>query len=192
MSLPNNIFFTGVPGSRWSGIAQTIERVPGFNVSDRSLSRISVHSGFTGHQGAYFGRLMEFEARLDESYLTQAWSEPHGTKLIKSHDWAYSLDRLRSVFPKDWIVLVHRPDDVSFDWWKQAGGFGINYPSYAAYQNDTIMQREIAWQNQAILKFAKDNKLTWNLFTSEWIYKEFNYSILVERTWPDIQVTILK
>ena len=192
MSLPNNIFFTGVPGSRWSGIAQTIERVPGFNVSDRSLSRIYVHSGFTGHQGAYFGRLMEFEARLDESYLTQAWSKPHGTKLIKSHDWAYSLDRLRSVFPKDWIVLIHRPDDVSFDWWKQAGGFGINYPSYAAYQNDTIMQREIAWQNQAILKFAKDNKLTWNLFTSEWINKEFNYSIPVERTWPDIQVTILK
>ena len=192
MSLPNNIFFTGVPGSRWSGIAQTIEQVPGFNVSDRSPSRTYAHNGFTGHQGAYFGRLMEFEARLDESYLTQAWSKPHGTKLIKSHDWAYSLDRLRSVFPKDWIVLIHRPDAVSFDWWKQAGGFGINYPSYAAYQNDTIMQREIAWQNQTILKFAKDNKLTWNLFTPEWIYKEFNYSIPVERTWPDIQVAILK
>jgi hypothetical protein len=135
---------------------------------------------------------MEFDARLDESYLNQAWSEPHGTKLIKSHDWAYSLDRLRLVFPKDWIVLVHRPDEASFDWWKHAGGFDINYPSYAAYQNDKIMQREIAWQNQAILKFANDNKLTWHLFTSEWIYKEFNYSISVDRSWPDIKVTILK
>ena len=192
MSLPNKIFFTGVPGSRWSGIAQTLEQIPGFNISDRSPRRTYIHNGFTGHQGAYFGRLMEFEARLDESYLNQAWSQSQGTKLIKSHDWAYSLDRLKSTFPKDWIVLVHRPDEASFDWWKQAGGFDIDYPSYAAYHNDKIMQREIAWQNQAILKFAKDNKLTWHLFTSNWIYKEFNYSISVERTWPDIQVTILK
>jgi hypothetical protein len=192
MNLPQKIFFTGVPGSRWSGIAQTIESIPGFNISDRSLERSFSHNGFTGHKGAYFGRLMEFEARLDSDYLSQAWAKDRGTKLIKSHDWAYSLDRLKDTFPMDWIMLVYRPDQASFDWWKQAGGFNINYPSYTAYQNDEIMRREISWQNQAILKFAKDRNLTWDLFTSEWIQREFNYSIRVERTWPDIQVAILK
>lgn len=192
MNLPQKIFFTGVPGSRWSGIAQTIESIPGFNISDRSLKRSFSHNGFTGHKGAYFGRLMEFEARLDSDYLNQAWAKDHGTKLIKSHDWAYSLDRLKDTFPMDWIMLVYRPDHASFDWWKQAGGFNINYPSYTAYQNDEIMRREISWQNQAILTFANDRNLTWNLFTSEWIQREFNYSIGVERTWPDIQVAILK
>jgi hypothetical protein len=35
MILPNKIFLTGVPGSRWSGIAQLIEdNVPGFNTAD--------------------------------------------------------------------------------------------------------------------------------------------------------------
>jgi hypothetical protein len=192
MNLPQKIFFTGVPGSRWSGIAQTIESIPGFNISDRSLERSFSHNGFTGHQGAYFGRLMEFEAKFDSDYLNRAWAKDHGTKLIKSHDWAYSLDRLKDTFTDDWIMLVYRPDQASFDWWKQAGGFNINYPSYAAYQNDEIMRREISWQNQAILKFAKDRNLTWDLFTSEWIQREFNYSIGVERTWPDIQVAILK
>jgi hypothetical protein len=135
---------------------------------------------------------MEFEAKLNGNYLNQAWDKHHGTKLIKSHDWAYSLDKIKSTFPNDWIMLVYRPNEASFNWWKEAGGFNIKYPSYTAYQNDEIMRREIEWQNQAILTFAKDRNLTWNLFTSEWIKQEFNCSTNVERTWPDIQVAILK
>jgi hypothetical protein len=90
MNLPQRIFFTGVPGSRWSGIAQSLESIPGFNTTDRTYERQYVHGGFTGHKGAYFGRLMEFDAKLDAEYLEQAWVKSHGTKLIKSHDWAYS------------------------------------------------------------------------------------------------------
>ena len=54
--LPNRLFFTGVPGSRWSGIAQIIETIPGFNISDRSVNPEYSHNGFSGHKGVYFGR----------------------------------------------------------------------------------------------------------------------------------------
>jgi hypothetical protein len=61
MNLPNHIFFTGAPGSRWSGIAQTIETLPGFNVSDRNPRREYAHNTYSGHKGAYFGHGMECE-----------------------------------------------------------------------------------------------------------------------------------
>ena len=192
IKLPDRIFFTGVPGSRWSGIAQILESLPGFNTSDRAPSRSYVHNGFTGHKGAYFGRLMEFESRLDAGYLQSAWSQQGGTCLVKSHDWAYSLDRIKAKFPSDWIVLVHRPDLSSFDWWQQAGGFNIGYPSYAAYHNDEIMQREISWQNQAILQFAEQNSLVWSKFTSEWIAEHFGQQVIDVSAADDIRVTILK
>jgi hypothetical protein len=192
MKLPERIFFTGVPGSRWSGIAQILESLKGFNTTDRSLTRSYIHNGFTGHKGAYFGRLMEFEAKLDSDYLRNAWSTPGGTCLVKSHDWAYSLDRIKATFPADWIVLVHRPDEASFDWWKAAGGWDIGYPSYQAYQNDQIMQREISWQNQAILRFAEQQSLVWSKFTSEWIAEHFGQQTSGISVADDIKVSILK
>lgn len=192
MNLPDRIFFTGVPGSRWSGIAQILESLPGFNISDRSHNRSYTHDGFTGHKGAYFGRLMEFEAKLDSDYLQGAWLNQGGTYLIKSHDWAYSLDGIKEKFPTDWIVLVYRPDTVSFTWWKQAGGFKISYPSYDAYHNDEIMQREISWQNQAILRFAEQRSLVWSKFTSEWISEHFGQQVANVSVADDIRVAILK
>lgn len=192
ITLPDRIFFTGVPGSRWSGIAQILESIKGFNTSDRSPQRSYIHNGFTGHKGAYFGRLMEFEAKLDADYIQSAWSQSGGVCLVKSHDWAYSLDRIKAKFPSDWIILIHRPNTASFEWWKTAGGFDISYPNYAAYQNDEIMQREISWQNQAILKFAEQHSLVWSNFTSEWIYEQFSYDMSNVNVADDIKVAILK
>ena len=191
--LPNRIFLTGVPGSRWSGIAQTLESIPGFNTTDRTPARTYSHHSYTGHQGAYFGRMMEFEAKLDSDYIDSAWAHKSvGTKLVKSHDWAYSLDKIKSTFPNDWIMLVYRDNAASFSWWKEAGGFNIKYPSYTAYQNDVIMTREIAWQNSAIRNFAEQQGLLWNKFDSTWIKQHFDTDVKVERTWPDIFVTVLK
>lgn len=193
MTQPNRIFFTGVPGSRWSGIAQTLESISDFNTSDRTKEREYFHNGFTGHKGAYFGRMMEFEAKLDSTYLDSAWApNSQGTKLVKSHDWAYSLNKIKSTFPDDWIMLVYRDNAVSFKWWKEAGGWDIKYPSYSAYQNDVIMTREIEWQNAAIQEFAKDYNLQWDTFNSTWIKEHFGKDVNVERIWPDIFVTILK
>lgn len=193
MTLPQRIFFTGAPGSRWSGIAQTLESIPGFNTSDRTHERQYSHGSFSGHKGAYFGRLMEFDAKLDTNYLEQAWAKNSpGTKLIKSHDWAYSLDKIKQQFPNDWIVLVYRDNQASFDWWKEAGGFDIKYPSYVAYKNDEVMMREISWQNNAIKEFAKQHNLQWDSFNSDWISEHFNANVKIENIRTDIFVTILK
>jgi hypothetical protein len=190
--LPNRIFFTGVPGSRWSGIAQTLEQLDGFNTSDCTPARSYNHNQYSGHKGAYFGTGMELEAYLDERYIDYAWAEQGGTRIVKSHDWAYKLDLVRQQFPDDWIMLVYRPDMASYAWWHEAGGFSIKYPSYEAYKNSTTMLGEIGKQNANILQFASEHDLTWNYFTPKWVEQHFGQRIEVNKKWSDILVTLLK
>ena len=190
--LPNRIFFTGVPGSRWSGIAQTLEQLDGFNTSDRTPEREYTHSQFGGHRGAYFGSGMELESHLDERYVDHAWPTEGGTRIVKSHDWAYKLDLVRERFPNDWIMLVYRPDMVSYAWWHEAGGFNIKYPRYTAYKNSITILGEIAKQNSSILEFAGKHDLTWSYFTPRWIKENFGQTTEIKKTWPDILVTLLK
>lgn len=192
MRLPARIFLTGVPGSRWSMICQHIERIPGMNTSDRQPHREYVHHSFTGHKGAYFGRGMELEARLDAAYIDAAWSEPGGTKMVKSHDWAYVLPDIKDRFPQNWIMLVYRPDVESFAWWHEVGGFQIKYPCYDAYKNSIGMLGEITQQNRCILEFAYKHQVTWNYFTAAWIENTFGYRVEPDGVWPDILVTVIK
>jgi hypothetical protein len=190
--LPKRIFLTGVPGSRWSGIAQHIEQLDGFNTSDRTPKREFSHNGFSGHKGAYFGQGMEFESHLDSRYIDSAWSNENGCKIVKSHDWAYKLQTIREAFPDDWIMLVYRPDMASYAWWHEAGGFNIKYPNYEAYKDSATMLGKIAEQNSCILKFAHQHNLTWNYFTPNWIEQNFKQNVEVKHSWPDILVTLLK
>lgn len=190
--LPNRIFFTGVPGSRWSGIAQTIETLSGFNTSDRTPERTYSHFNYSGHQGAYFGPDMEFDAQLDPVYINSAWTDPIGTKIVKSHNWAYKLNDIKAAFPEDWIMLVYRPDMASYTWWHEAGGFNIKYPSYKWYNNSTTMMHEIANQNKKILEFAYQENLSWSYFTPSWVENNFGQSCNVTVPNKDILVTILK
>lgn len=191
MSFSNRIFFTGVPGSRWSGIAQTLEKMSGMNTSDRTPDREYDHHSYTGHKGAYFGPQMEFEPILDEDYIDQAWTEPGGCKLIKSHEWSYYLDEIRQKFPNDRIMMIYRPDMVSYAWWHEAGGFQIQYPNYSAYKNSGVMLNEIMKQNACMLEFGMKNRCSWEYFTSEWIYKNFDQSIAVDKIFSDILVTLI-
>lgn len=190
--LPERIFFTGVPGSRWSGIAQILEQIPEFNTSDRTPERDYSHHQYTGHKGAYFGAGMEFGAILNSDFVDQAWTRPGGTRLIKSHDWAYMLDEIKPRFPKDWLMLVYRPDTPSYAWWHEAGGFQIKYPCYDAYKDSVGMLAAITRQNQCILEYAYKNNCTWNYFTANWIKEIFGYYIEPEKTWADILVTVIK
>jgi hypothetical protein len=191
MKLPNRIFFTGVPGSRWSGIAQTLEKMSGMNTSDRTPEREYDHHSYTGHKGAYFGPGMEFEPILDSNYIDRAWTEPQGCRLVKSHEWSYYLGEIRQKFPDDWIMMVYRPDMSSYAWWHEAGGFQIKYPNYTSYQNSGMMLSEIMKQNSCILEFGMLNKCKWEYFTTEWIFNNFGQSIKVNKTFSDILVTLI-
>jgi len=197
MNLPNRLFFTGVPGSRWSGIAQILESLPGFNTTDRTPNRTYEHHAYTGHLGAYFGRGMEFPAELDVDMIDSAWTDPvAGTQIVKSHDWAYKLNEVHDVTREtgDWIMLVYRPDLASQAWWHEAGGFQIKYPNYDAYQDHAGMLAEIMAQNKAILKFGCDMLVQWEYFDASWISVKFGIpinSIPEIKTWDDILVAVV-
>jgi hypothetical protein len=193
---PNRIFFTGVPGSRWSGIAQRIEEIPWMNTSDRTPDREYVHSEFAGHKGAYFGKGMEFHPILDAGYIDQAWGNLKGTKLVKSHDWTYNLDDVWKFCRQNnsWLMLVYRPDQLSFNWWKEAGGFNIDYPSYAAYKDDANMLEQIRIQNKNILEFSFKYDIIWSHFNRRWVRENLSYNLEFEHNpkWSDILVGLLK
>jgi len=198
MNLPKRLFFTGVPGSRWSGIAQILEALPEFNCTDRTPERTYEHHSYTGHLGAYFGRGMEFPAELDLTMIDRAWADPAaGTQIVKSHDWAYKLNDVHDLVHStgDWIMLVYRPDLVSQAWWHEAGGFQIKYPNYDVYTDYAGMLSEIMAQNKAILKFGSKHRLTWQYFDRSWVAETFGleYENIPEtRVWEDILVTVIK
>ena len=159
--LPEKIFYTGAPGSKWSGVAQKFEQNHGFDTSDRTPYRQYSHGKFSGHIGAYFGTGMEFPALVDDWILKKPYSD-EGIPLLKSHEWVYKLPEIQRVFPDDWIVFVWRDSEQCFDWWKQVGGWNITYPNYDWYVNDKLMYARIEEQNQLMLDFAALHNLAWH------------------------------
>ena len=172
----NRIFFTGVPGSRWSGIAQEIESEGGYDISDRTPDRNYTHNKYSGHVGAYFGTGMEFPAMLDTKNLDLPYKGT-GIKLHKSHEWSLILDDIADLYDRSGIILIYRPNEVSLNWWLQAGGFNITYPNYDYYKNEKTMAKHIATQNDAILKFAHKHNLVWQ-------HHQTHHDILITKKFP--------
>lgn len=191
--IPKRIFFTGAPGSRWSGIAQYVEdNIPGFDVLDRTTDREYSHHLFTGHKGIYFGKGMEFPADLASSVIKERWTN-NGCCLIKSHEWAYDLDRIHEFYPEDWIMLVYRPDLVCYAWWHEAGGFQIQYPDYSHYKDSTTILSAISEQNKSILKFARKHNAKWDHIGSKFIKDYFGVDVPdLDDRYYDCLVTIIK
>lgn len=193
MKLPNRIFLVGVPGSRWSGIAQNIETIPGFNTTDRSNDRTYAHHGFSGHLGAYFGTGWEFDTDLSIENLDRPYAHTQGTRILKSHEWAYCLDDIHQRYPDDWIMLVYRPDLSAYAWWHEAGGFTIEYPKYQPYYRDSVnMLAEITKMNQAIFAFSQKHDLAWAHISSSWIEASFGQAVEPTVRLSDTLVTLLK
>ena len=174
--LPVRHFFTGAPGSRWSGVAQDIEASGFYDTSDRTPERTYTHNQFSGHIGAYFGTGMEFPASLDPEVLDAPYTGI-GTRLHKSHEWAYMLDDIVEQYPDCWITLLYRDNQKCLDWWLQAGGFDITYPNYDHYIDEKTMAKHIAIQNDAILKFAHKHKLMWK-------HHHKHHDILIAKKFP--------
>ena len=161
MTLPEYIFFTGVPGSRWSGIAKEIKSSNNYNCTDRAAHRAYQHHSKIGHTEAYYGTGMEFDCSLNRSNLDAPYTENSGCKLLMSHEWSYYFEQIQDAYPLAWIQLIYRPDWPSFLWWKQAGGFDITYPNYDWYESDYLMSYRIQEQNKLILDFAQKNSVQW-------------------------------
>jgi len=192
IKLPTRLYFTGVPGSKWSGIAQLLENTGLFNITDRTPEREYNHNQYSGHKGAYFGTGMEFEA--DFTCTDQAWSDPtKGTMIVKSHEWANQLDMLTEHIheSEDWIMLILRSTNESHLWWYEAGGFDITYPNYDYYKN--TMYSKIAEQNDNIRNYVSNaNHIEWEYFTNDWVYKNFGIEIMPCPKFKDIRVVLIK
>ena len=142
--------------------------------------------------GAYFGRGMEFSTSLEPSNIDQAHTDSSGCRLIKAHEWAYKLNEIKQQYPRDWIILVYRPDLLSFAWWNDAGGFNISYPKYDQFKDAITMMNEISQMNQAMLDFAYTQDATWNHLTSAWMKTNFGVDCEVNHKFSDMLITIIK
>jgi len=193
MNLPERIFFTGIPGCGWSVMAQTIERIEGFNTSDRTSDRFFSHTSGARHMGAYFGQGMEFGLDLNPDNIDRPWTDLGGTRIIKSHDWALHLDEIKQKYPNDWIVLVYRAELISMERWLGAGGFNIKYPNYSDYQNEDIMLKHMRRCNKAMLDFSSDYQVKWSHFTNDWLQETFGQKLSnFNREDSDILITVIK
>ena len=193
ITLPQRVFMIGVPGSRWSGIAQNIETIPGFNTSDRTDDKVYQHHSFSGHLGAYFGTGWEYSTSLDAANLDRPYQNVQGTRILKGHEWAYHLDEIRERYPQDWIMLVYRPDLAAYAWWHEAGGFEIKYPLYRPYYRDSInMLTEIQQMNRRILEFSQRHDLAWHHISSQWIEATFGRAVEPTVRLADTLVCCLK
>lgn len=176
------IIATGAPGSKWSGLLNAISFHKTVNDEDKADHRqyfIYYKQADSGkvlrmgwHFGVYFGPDNEYGHRFDDmSKLTKEeivkeFAKPYntweGTKIIKSHWFAYNLDVIEKHFPKAKIILVWAPDEGCFDWWKHLGGWNISFPVYTWYKDDDRMRKQIREENAWILKFVFEKNLKIN------------------------------
>jgi len=173
------IIATGAPGSKWSGLLNALSFHKTVNDGDKAEHRqyfIYYKQADTGqilrmgwHFGVYFGPGNEYGNKFDDmsklskEEIVKEFAQPYttwsGTKLIKSHWFAYNLDTIEKYFPKAKIILVWAPDESCFDWWTHLGGWDITFPRYTWYNNDERMQSKIKEENAWILKFVFEKNL---------------------------------
>lgn len=169
------IFLIGAPGSRWSSVAKNIGGSSKIDTTDQAENRQYNH-GIAEHRGSYFDPGMEFgtwfdnissrDAKENEAEFNKPFTgilNKSKYRIIKSHTLATNLDYLHRTWSYARIVLVYRQNKKCFDWWKEAGGFDIQYPSYAWYKDDSNMKKQIALQNKHIKEFVKKHDLKWNI-----------------------------
>lgn len=180
------VFFTGVPGSKWSGVYKVLATSDEANNSDQndgrsyvatiydSIKNITLSRGM--HAGTYYGPSNEYGEAFDDlrsmtkdQFLTELkkpYDDWNGIKILKSHWFLYDLDYILELFPKATIVGVYLPDDIAFKWWKTLGGWDIHFPNYDWFVDDKKMQGDIKEGNAYLLKFFAEKSVTMKAYTS--------------------------
>ena len=181
----SNIWFCGIPGSRWSGIDIKMRSILPCDRTDETPERTQYHRAFdpndanNGHRGSYWGPGMGCgEDWVDFNFLTKNKLQDdinnvfagEGYRIIKSHFFArhFNLDFIWNNFPGDKIVLIYREPQKSFAWWSEVMCFDeSHYPDYRPGYKDYNRMYEILWQESAkITDFATRKGLTFRPYNT--------------------------
>lgn len=206
----NLVWFTGAPGSKWSGTANILQSIDSlnFNITDRSPEREYTHTGPTTlarsitHTGVYFGpghgvgehwdRLSALDPNSIVREILKEWKDTsQGNLLVKSHFLSHHLDFIVSAFPKNPIIMVFRPNEKCEQGWFGAGGWNIAYPDYQPYyKDDGTMKAMIAEHNRLMLEFCNQKNIVLQKFTRDYLKQTFNWTIdniedPIQREWVD-------
>ena len=168
-----NIWFTGVPGSKWSGVDIQLRNMLPCDRTDETPDRVFYHrvnrpgDKNNGHRGSYWGPGMGCgEHWTNLNHLSRSRIEEdingvfHGTgyRILKSHFFArhHNLDWIWHNFPGDWMILLYRESQASFSWWANVMDFSEgHYPDYRPGYIDYNGMRPRIWEeNAAILDFG--------------------------------------
>jgi hypothetical protein len=184
------IFLVGCPGSRWSSVYLDLCKNPSINTSEwapqnkwdmpikdvnNEMIVIGSHRGVYWGPGNTYGKGFDKLFAMSKSEILAEFMEPFDNwdkiKVIKSHWFAYHIDYLHNLFPKAKIVSCYANDIDCFYWWHKCGGWGMLFPKYTWYDNDSRMLEKIIEENSKILKFNRDKHVLFNLLSINEFYK---------------------
>jgi hypothetical protein len=184
-----NIWFCGIPGSKWSGVDIDLRQVIPSDRTDETPDRVFYHRALTpgdlnnGHRGSYWGPGMGCgEDWLDFNYLTPGKIRQDidrvfsgsGYRIVKSHFFArhFNLDYIWNNFPGDYMVLVYREPQKSFAWWSEVMDFSPgHYPDYRPGYTDYNTMRPLLWQESTkITDFAIKKNIAFQLYDTAEVF----------------------
>ena len=193
----NLIWFTGAPGSKWSGSANVLQSIKSlnFNITDRSPKREYTHTGPTPlarsitHTGVYFGpghgygedfhNINLIDPDLVEDTIAKEWTDPsYGKLLVKSHFFSHNLDYIADTWSDNPIIMILRPSVKCEQGWFGAGGWNISYPDYRPYyKDDDTMKAMIAEHNEKIIDFCNRKNITIQPLTADYLKTTFDWTV---------------
>ena len=212
----NNIWFCGIPGSKWSGIDIVMRHLLPADRSDETPNRTQYHRPRTkedannGHRGSYWGPGMG----CGEDWTDFNFVEPHkltddinnvfsgdGYRIIKSHFFArnFNLDYIYNHFPGDYIFLVYREPQKSFAWWSEVMCFDeLHYPDYRPGYRDYNRMWELLWQESSkITDFAMRKNMDWQKYDPKTSFSTLpgfdkKAAKYVDNRQPDVYTSVVK
>ena len=184
--MTSNVWFCGIPGSRWSGIDIQMRSILTCDRTDETPQRTFYHRAHdpadpnNGHRGSYWGPGMGCgEDWIDFNYMTsERLTEDinnvfsgEGYRIIKSHFFArrFNLDFLWNNFKGDKMVLIYREPQKSFAWWSEVMDFAPDhYPDYRPGYTDFNTMHELLWKESVkIADFAMRKGMQFKPYTVE-------------------------
>ena len=211
-----NIWFCGIPGSKWSGVDIDLRQVLPCDRSDETPDRVFYHRAQTpgdtnnGHRGSYWGPGMGCgEDWLDFNHMSPVKIQQDidhvfsgsGYRVIKSHFFAryFNLDYIWNNFPEDYMVLVYREPQKSFAWWSEVMDFSEgHFPDYRPGYTDYNTMRTLLWQeNNKITEFAIRKNLTFQHYTTAEVFSEisgykYEAGVTIKPKPTDVYIAVAK